>query len=36
MQWTNNANLGHSWDEFVISELMHDKIYICYAFFFAN
>jgi hypothetical protein len=22
MQWTNNVNLGQSWDEFVIFELM--------------
>jgi hypothetical protein len=26
-----NANLGQSWDEFVISELMHDKKYtLCF------
>lgn len=27
MQWTNNVNLGQSWDEFVIFELMQN-IYI--------
>jgi hypothetical protein len=24
----SNANLGHAWDEFVVSELRHDKIYM--------
>jgi hypothetical protein len=30
----SNANLGHAWDEFVVSELRHDKIYtLCFFFF---